>query len=365
MLTKNRACTLLKIDLGQIVKNWRKLAAIIGGQAECSAVVKANAYGLGAAPIASALWEAGARTFFVATLVEGIELRKTMPKATIAVLNGLLPGCESDYNRYTLFPVLNHLEEISRWHKLASKENKTLNCYLHFDTGMNRLGIDKKEAALLIRSNLLEGLSIKAYLSHFACADIGSHPMIEAQSRQFDLLRSQLPPAPASLCNSSGIFCGEKYHLQLVRPGGALYGINPTPSSSNPMESVISWQGKILQIKEIEEGESVGYGATFTAQKTGRIAIVAAGYADGLIRPLGNKSFVAIGGYHAPIIGRVSMDLISVDITAVPEQLAYQGGYVDLLNGSLTIDHIAKACGTIGYEVFTALGRRCYRYYTN
>lgn len=358
-----QSCTILTVDLAHIATNWKRLAERVA-PAECTAVVKANAYGLGVAPVARALFAAGSRTFFVANLAEAIALREILPTATIGVFNGLLPHCEKEYQHFQLLPVLNHLAEVERWHCYAKKCGRKLPAFLHIDTGMNRLGLDPFEVAQLRSSpHKLEGIAIAAYLSHFACADIPQHPLTAEQAQRFSLARQGLPAAAASLCNSSGIFCSKKYHLNLVRPGCALYGLNPIPTTTNPMKPVVRWQGRILQLRDVPLGETIGYGASYCAHRPLRLATVAAGYADGLLRPLHSRIQVAIGTYYAPIIGRISMDMITVDVTDIPCEAIHLGDFVDLLNDSLTIDELAIASGTIGYEIITALGRRCTRRY--
>jgi alanine racemase len=363
MLTEQRACTVLTIHLQKIAANYRKLVELVA-PAECAVVIKADAYGLGAEKIAPALWQAGAKTFFVATLMEGIALRKVLKDASIAVLNGLFCGCEKDYIRYRLLPILNHLEEVELWSKASKKASRKLPAFLHIDTGLNRLGMEKREVEKLSQAtHLLESIDFQMHLSHFACADSHNHPMIERQAKEFLQLKSLLPAAKASLCNSAGIFCGKEFHHELVRPGAALYGLNSRSSEENPLEQVLSWHGRILQVRELDAGESVGYGAGYIAEKKTKLAIISAGYADGLIRPRENRTFVEIAGQKAAVVGRVSMDLLTIDVTDVPEAHVYRGAIVKLLNENLTIDSMAKSCNAISHELLVSLGKRCLRQY--
>ncbi|HET8729132.1 MAG TPA: alanine racemase, partial [Alphaproteobacteria bacterium] len=278
-----RAGAVLTIDLDAIVANWRLLRDR-GAPAECAAVVKAAAYGLGAARVAPALAHAGARTFFVAHLEEGIALRTVLPEARIGVLNGLMPGCAADYSAHRLAPVLNHLGDIDAWAAFCRARGESLPAFVHIDSGMNRLGLDEVELAVLAAEpSRLEGLRLLGFMSHLACADNADEPMTDAQLRRFRDALSRLPKAPASLANSSGIFRGDALHFDLVRPGCALYGINPTPEAPNPMAQVIRLQGRILQTRRIDTAGSVGYGAAHRAGPGTKIATIAVGYADGYL----------------------------------------------------------------------------------
>ncbi|MBF0391310.1 MAG: alanine racemase, partial [Alphaproteobacteria bacterium] len=345
-----RAGALLTIDLGAIVANWRGLVSRLAPGAACAAVVKADAYGLGAARVAPALLAAGCRHFFVATLDEGIALRPLLPGADLFVLNGPPPGCESDFAANGLIPVLNDRGQVERWPGGP--------CALHVDTGMNRLGIAVADFARVVeaRPNLAPAL----VMSHLACADEDS-PMNEAQRQAFASAAARLPGVPASLAASSGMFLGSGYHFDLVRPGAALYGVNPRPGQPNPMAQVVRLQGKILQLRDVDSPMTVGYGATHRVTRRCRLATVAIGYADGYPRSLSNRGFGVIGEWRVPIVGRVSMDLTIFDITEVPEALAAPGSLVELIGADLTVDDVAEAAGTIGYEILTRLGRRHHR----
>ncbi len=359
----DRAGAILTIDLDAIVGNWRALGARLGG-AECAAVVKADAYGLGAARVAPALAAAGCRTFFVATLDEGLALRDLLPEARIVVLGGAIAGSEADFAARNLVPVLNSLDQIARWAALAQSRGAPLDAVIHVDTGMNRLGLPGDELdRLAAEPERLAGLAPALVMSHLACAEAPENPMNEAQRRAFEAARARLPATAASLANSSGIFLGPAYHYDLARPGVALYGVNPTPNKPNPMAEVVRLQGKIVQVRDVDSPQTVGYGATHRVTAPGRIATVPVGYADGYQRSLGNRAYAAIGGVRVPVVGRVSMDLITLDVSALPPEAAQPGALVDLIGGGCPIDEVAGWADTIAYELLTGLGRRFARRY--
>jgi alanine racemase len=357
-----RASSIIEIDLGGIVANWRQLASMVGGAERCAAVVKADAYGLGAARVAPALAAAGCRRFFVATLEEGALLRRALPTAEIAVLNGLAPAPPAAFKRARLVPVLNDLGQIERWRRFA--RGSLLQAMLHLDTGMSRLGLPPDELARLIAEpERLAGVSLAAVLSHLACADQPDHPMNETQRLAFAAALGRLPPAPASLAGSSGIFLGPSFHFDFARPGAALYGVNPLPGVPNPMRQVVHFKGRILQVRDIDRGESVGYGAAHRMGRASRIATVAVGYADGWLRSSSHRGTVGIAGQRVPVVGRISMDLMTIDVTGIAPDVASPGGLVDLLDGDYGVDEAAAAADTIGYEILTAIGRRALRLY--
>jgi alanine racemase len=362
-----RAGAILTIDLDAVKANYRRLTRELGGAA-CAAVVKADGYGLGAARVGPALAAAGAGRFFVALPDEAIALRaalaETAPGAEIYVLAGPMRGAEADYLAHGIRPVLNSLGDVDHWHALARREARKLPAVLHVDTGMNRLGLPPNELqALADDPARLEAFAPGLLMSHLACAEDPANAMNGAQLAAFQAARARLPKMPASLANSSGIFLGTDYHFELARPGVALYGVNPTPGSPNPMTQVVHLKGKILQVRDIDAPQSVGYGATHRASGATRIATVAVGYADGYLRSLSNRGVGVIGGTRVPVVGRISMDLITFDFSAVPPGLAVPGAQVDLLGAGLELDELGAKAGTIGYEILTALGRRYHRVY--
>ena len=357
-----RAGAVLEIDLAAIEANWRRLAGRLKPGASCAAVVKADAYGLGVAEVGPLLAAAGCRLFFVATLDEGIALRRLLPNAEIAVLNGLLPGTGGEFGRARLLPVLNDLQEIAAWHARAA--TRALPAMLHVDTGMARLGLGQAALAELARDPApLAGLELRAVLSHLACPEEPDHPLNARQLAAFRTALAALPPAPASLASGSGIFLGADFHFDFVRPGAALYGVNPTPGRPNPMAQVVRIKGRILQVRDVDRGQSVGYGAAHRMERPGRIATVAVGYADGWLRSASHRGSAGIAGQRVPVIGRISMDLMTLDVTGVDPWLARPGALVDLIDETYDVDAAAAAAGTIGYEILTALGGRYHRVY--
>ena len=363
----DRAGAVLTIDLGALARNYRLLADRLGG-ARCAAVVKADAYGLGVARVAPVLSRAGCRTFFVATVEEGIGLRRVLPEAEIAVLNGAPAGAEAALAEHRLTPVLNDLGQIERWAALARARGGldaiVHDAIVHVDTGMNRLGLPACEVdRLAAETERLDGLRVRLIMSHLACAEERDNPMNPAQRAAFIAARAKLPAAPASLANSSGIFLGADYHFDMARPGVALYGVNPTPGASNPMAEVVHLQSKIIQVRDVDRGQTVGYGAAHRTAAPGRIATVPVGYADGYLRSLGNRASAAIGGAKVPVVGRVSMDLITLDVSSLPPDRAGPGAPVELIGGACPIDEVAACAGTIAYEILTSLGKRYDRRY--
>ncbi|MGF6231327.1 alanine racemase [Inquilinus ginsengisoli] len=409
-----RAGALLTIDLDAIAGNWRRLQAL-GGPAECGAVLKADAYGLGAAPVGRALFAAGARSFFVAHLEEGIALRaaltssrrlsrlagevgrpqddrvragpgleeepspgaanasptspasgrgNTEPAPRIIVLNGLLPGLAADYTAHDLIPALNDPGEIAAWAGHARTLGSALPGFVHLDSGMNRLGLMPEDQERLAADlSVLDGIGPITWMTHLACAEETQSPMSRAQLDRFRRAVTPLPQAPVSIANSSGIFLGSDFHGDLTRPGAALYGINPTPGRPNPMADVVRLEARILQIRRVDTPMTVGYGAAHRVEGPARLATIAVGYADGVPRAASGRGAVRIAGFTAPITGRISMDLITVDVTHIPEPLVTPGALAEIIGPELPPDQLGESAGTIGYEILTRLGRRYARRY--
>ena len=360
----------LTIDLGAIEANWRLLSKRTV-PIECAAVVKANGYGCGLEPVTAKLLKAGCNTFFVADLAEGRRVRALTRDAVVYVLNGLAPHAAPAFADASLRPVINGPAELAEWDAFVAATNWRGGAALHVDTGMNRLGLSPDEAVAIASRVQLENHGFTLLMSHFACAETPNHPMNDRQIRLFRELRILFRGVPSSLANSSGIFLGGgAVHCDLVRPGVALYGGNPTPGRANPMRSAVELKGRIAQVREVKKGETVGYGATFTAQRPSRLAIVAAGYADGLLRsaaalPERGKppAQVIIAGRRCPLAGRVSMDLFAADVTDLPDGHARRGGFATIIGGNLGVDEWAGFLGTMSYEVLTGLGRRYHRIY--
>lgn len=344
----------LTVRLDAIAANYRTYCRMTGPCA-VAAVVKADGYGLGAARVAPALAQAGCDTFFVARLAEGIALRQILPQARIFVLDGAQPDAVPALLTHRLIPALNSLAEIAAWGAAASAAHTSLDAVIHVDTGMNRLGLPPDELAILSGQSAqrLAGLNIVLVMSHLACADEDSKMNGEQLSR-FKQALAMLPPAPASLAASHGAMLGMEYHFDLVRPGVALYGANPQNSVQNLMQTAAVLTAKVLQIRRIDRGDSVGYAATFRAKRPTMLATVALGYADGIPRTLSNKGAAAIHGVRAAIVGRVSMDMITLDVT---DMAVNPGDTVELLGDTITLGEVASTAGTNEYEILTRLRR--------
>ncbi|HSI42206.1 MAG TPA: alanine racemase [Xanthobacteraceae bacterium] len=354
---------LLTIDLGALAGNFRTLAAGVA-PAECAAVLKGDAYGTGLEHAAPALWNAGARTFFVAVLSEARRLRAVLPDAVIYVLNGLFEGTEATYAELGLRPVLGSVPEIAGWSRFCGAAGRSLPAAVHVDTGMNRLGLTVKEAAgFAALGSSGRPFTVALLMSHLACADDGADPLTERQIAAFDAVRALFPGVPASLANSAGTVALPRCWHDLVRPGIALYG-GRSRAGVAPLQPVVRLDLRIVQVREVPAGQSVGYGGAQTTRRHSRIALVSAGYADGIPRFAGASDAqrgaeVVIAGQRCPLFGRVSMDLIAIDVTDVPE--ARRGALATLIGEGLGVDDLAGHAGTIGYEVLTSLGRRYHR----
>jgi alanine racemase len=361
------ATGVLTVDLDAIVANWRKLEKT-AVPAECAAVVKADAYGCGVEPVARALAGAGCKTFFVATLDEARAARAAVPSAAIYVLDGFFQNCGDAFAKIDAKPVIGDLYELAEWDVFCRRSGWAGGAAIHIDTGMNRLGLTITEAQGIIPRITAGDHGITLVLSHLACAESLNHPLNARQLAAFREIASLFSGVPASLSNSSGVFLGAQFQFDLVRPGAALYGINPTPEADNPMQPVVDLKARIVQIRQVEKGESVGYGGTWTARRPTRLAIVSAGYADGYFRAGSSNdgtrgAEVMVAGKRCPIAGRISMDLIAVDVTDLEKNAARRGHMVTLLGEGITVDELAHHFGTIGYEVLTSLGPRYARIY--
>jgi len=362
------ATGVILIDLARLRSNWQALAKHVA-PAECAAVVKADAYGVGADRVIPALWQAGCRTFFVATLDEAARARTLAPRATVYMLDGLLPGTVHEVAHLGAAPALSNLEDARTWASLANNGTRAPPAALHVDTGLHRLGMGAKEVRELAREAvLLRRLDIALVMSHLACADEPGNAMNREQLDIFHRLRASLPPARASLAASDGLMLGKDFHLDLVRPGYALYGGQAAPGRTTPVGPIVRVKARILQVHDVAVGGRIGYSASYRATSPRRIATIAAGYADGVFRHASATNdtpggAVAIHGKLAPIVGRVSMDLITVDVTDVGEPAPQRGDWVDLVGPDLPLEAVGRAAGTIGYEVLTRLGPRFHRVY--
>lgn len=356
----------LTIDLGAVSANWRQIADRVA-PAACAAVVKADAYGLGIARVAPVLWAAGARTFFVSLLCEGVRLRELLPDATIYALNGLLPGTAPTFAQFDVRPVLGSLPEIAEWGAHCIAAGADLPAALHVDTGMNRHGLSLAEAREVAGRQTTLGFTPSLVLSHFACADTPAHPLNVLQHKRFAEIAPLFPRTPASLANSAGAFGPRDLHYDLVRPGIALYG-SAAIEGEPPLAAVVRLEVPIVQVRDAKAGESVGYGAAHVLGRDSRIAILSAGYADGVLRAAGASDgraggSVVIAGRRCPILGRISMDLTAVDVTDLPVDTELRGRGATVLGDGIGVDELAARAGTIGHEILTSLGARYERHY--
>ncbi|MFO0998610.1 MAG: alanine racemase [Alphaproteobacteria bacterium] len=362
MVDSHGSGAILTIDVGAVVANYRTLQARLG-PVPCAAVVKADAYGLGLAEVAPALAAAGCTTFFVAHLGEGVALRAHLPSPEIFVLNGPGEGEERIFEAHDLAPALNSLVQIDRWARFC-RERGSRAAILHIDTGMSRLGLPEDEVERLAGDpGRLGGIDLRYVMTHLACPEESNHPMNEAQLAAFNAVRARLPKMRASLAASSAIFLGPRYHFDLARPGVALYGANPTPDRPNPMRPTITLEAPILQLREIDPPRTVGYGAAHRVARRTKIATIAIGYADGYLRSLSGRGLCHIAGHRVPVVGRVSMDLTTLDVTEVPASLIEPGRLVEVVGPNHPVDAVAEEAGTIAYEILTGLGSRYRRRY--
>lgn len=356
---------ILTVDLGALVSNWRALQRR-AMPSECAGVIKANGYGCGIEPVATALARAGCKTFFVADLSEARRVREVAPDTTIYVLNGLIPGTPPVYAGLRARPVIGSMVELAEWDSFVAATQWRGGAALHVDTGMNRLGISANDAAALAPRIRAENHGIMLLMSHLACAEDTQHPLNQRQMGLFREVRMLYRGIPSSLANSSGIFLSDNAHCDLVRPGVALYGVNPTPDKPNPMRPVIDLKARVAQVRVVPRGETVGYSAGWTAKRASRIAVVTVGYGDGYLRASGSSDetpggWAIAAGTRCPIAGRVSMDLMAVDVTEAPE--VRRGDFITLIGDALDLDAAATAAGTIAYELLTSLGQRYHRVY--
>jgi alanine racemase len=353
----------LTIDLDALAANYRTLAGVAGG-AEAAPAVKADAYGLGAGPVARRLWAEGARSFFVARISEGEALREALGErpAAIQVLDGCPPAAGPQLLAAGLVPVLNSLAQVEAWNAFARTAGRRLPASLHLDTGINRLGLRPEEAEALAGSpDRLDRLDLSLVISHLACAAEPAHPMNRAQAEAFARLAALFPGARRSLANSGGAFLGPDYRFDMVRPGISLYGGGPFGLSHPDIRPVARLEAPVLQVRHVAPGETVGYGASFVAARPLRVAVLAAGYADGVLRSESPGGAAWIDGRPCPFIGKVSMDLIAVDATDAGA--VQPGAMVELLGPSARVDEAAAAAGTIAYELLVRIGARARRVY--
>ena len=355
--------TLITIDLDALEANFRFCSEKLQ-PARCAAVVKADAYGLGVRKIAPVLRRAGCRQFFTATHREGAALRALLPDAEIYIMEGVTERSLTIFCDHGLVPVLITPAHSALWAAQGRKLSRRLPAIIHIDTGMTRLGFGERELGQLLQQpDDLDWLDIRFIMTHYACADEPNDAKTRKQLGQFDRLRGLLPPAPTSIGNSAGGLLGQSFSGDIARLGIALFGGNPYQNEMPELKPVIRVQSRILQVREIDEGTTVGYGATYSAKQPMRIATVGTGYADGYPWSLGNRGIASVGGHRVPVVGRVSMDMITLDVTSVPDELLRAGLMVDLIGPGLTLEEVAELAGTINYEILTRLSQRARRRY--
>lgn len=359
----------LTVDIGAIRANWQALNAKVPS----AAVVKADAYGLGAEAVVPALIEAGCRRFFVATVEEGVALASSLAQGQqrsggadalalieIYIFHGIASREEGKICQQSgLIPVINSPAQWEYWQTAPSAYA------LHVDSGMNRLGFSAAELQIWIEKHWPQAAGRCQFLmSHLACAERSNHPLNALQLQRFKAARALLPQVPASLANSSGVFLNADYHADFARPGCAIYGINPTPLMPNPMRQVARLSAPILQLQTAgKDEETVSYGASYAIAKGARIATVGLGYADGYLRALSNKGQAILAGKRVPIAGIVTMDMMMLDVSTIPENALGLGMEAEFIGSLLTVDEVAGKAGTIGYELFTRLGARVKKQY--
>jgi len=358
--------SLLEVHLDRVRLNYLSLQKILAVGTECAAVVKSDSYGLGAVAIVPELYKAGCRHFYVATFEEGMTIKKTLTdKAEIYVLHGFYDTAQEEFAEYNLIPVLNSLRDIESWSSYAKITGRKQSVVLHIDTGMNRLGLPATEIDRLTNDvEMLSPLDVRVVMSHLACADEPDHPKNIEQLELFRRRTGQLKlPGILSLSNSAGTFLGTKYHFDQVRPGAAIYGLNPQPAFQNPVRGTITLKACILQVRDADKGETVGYGASYSVSAPMKLATISVGYADGYLRSLTGGGAVYIKGQRCPVVGRVSMDAIVADVTAVMP-MPHAGEWAEIIGQHQTVEDVASQAGTLGYEILTSLGNKYTRIYS-
>jgi alanine racemase len=354
----------LTVRLGAIAANYRAIQRL-AAPAAVAGVVKADGYGTGAGQVTKTLVAAGCDTFFVARVEEGVRIRPLAPRARIFVLDGAQVDAIPALIANNLTPVINSLAELAGWSAAAATARTTYDAAIHIDTGMSRLGLPGAELATLASeaNTRLAHIRTVLVMSHLACADSASDPMNAIQLSRFREALAMLPAAPASFASTGGILLGKDYVFDLVRPGIGLYGGNPHAGHENPFEPAARLTGRILQIHRANPGDSVGYGSTFEIKRPSLLATVGLGYADGLMRSMGNRGYAAIVNHRAPIAGRVSMDLTTLDVTDIPQRLLEIGNEVEFFGDVISLEEAADWAGTANYEILTATAPRVPRHY--
>ena len=357
--------TFLDIKVGSVIKNYKKIKNKVSPDCNVAATVKADAYGLGIKAITKSLIKNKCNAFFVATLTEAIELRKINKRISIYVLNGLNVDSIKIFHKKNIIPVINNLMQLKKAESFSINKKKPLKIALHFDTGMSRLGLDKEQTKILLKKKelLIKNTHIDLVMSHLACADNSKSSKNVKQLKEFKKISKHFPNIKLSLSNSAGILLGRKYHFDLVRPGISLYGGNCSLDKENKYNHVVTLRAKIIQKRVINKGETIGYGSTYKAKKRMMIGTIPIGYGDGFNRLFSNKTQLYYKNKKIEIVGRVSMDLITVDLTKFKKSKISEKDYIELINSNNSIDHLSRIIRTIPYEILTSLGNRYQRRY--
>ena len=354
----------LEVDLSAVAHNYHLTKSFLSPSCQIAGVVKSDAYGVGMAEVATTLWDEGCRHFFVAFVSEGMSLRKVLPHALIYVLSGLLPQTEEVFFEHALIPVLTDRGQIEQWRAYAHKLSKKLSAILHVDTGITRNGLSFREVMTSAQHpERFEGLELHYIMSHLASSENKDSSQNEEQLLAFERARSLLPNVKASLSNSSGLMLGPAYHFVLVRPGLGLLGYARPFPFEDRVQPCLKALGRVVQITETKKGQPVGYGASYRCKRPSRLATLGVGYGDGFFWDLSNRGEVWFGGYSAPIVGRVSMDFMVVDVTEVPENQVFPGAWATLFDSCERVHALARQATTLHYELLTSLGIRYYRRY--
>lgn len=357
----------ITVDLGAVRANYLRIAAAVA-PAQLAAVVKADAYGLGAAQVSRALASAGCRHFFVALLDEALQLKPHLPAdARIHVLNGLAAGEEPRCAAEGIRPVLNSLPQARRWRDAARAAGAALPAAVQLDSGMSRLGMSAGEVeALLAEQDFGRLVELSLLMTHLACADVPDDPANQMQLDRFRALADRFTPRPrVSIANSAGSVLATEFHGDVVRAGLALFGAAPAPGLVGRLQPVVRLDARVIQVRSVEAGARVGYGLTYTAQEASRLATLAIGYADGWPRRLGGRAAAWFRGVRLPIVGRISMDSMTVDATALPAGLLDEGDHVELIGPNVSVESVAEQAETIPYEILARLGPRLGRVYAD
>lgn len=360
--TCSRASSRLTVDLDALCANYAIISRRIA-PATCGAVVKADAYGLGARPVVRALRGAGCKQFFVAHLAEALTLTPQLgPECEVFVLNGLDAGREAECAGRGVVPVLNSLAQVESWRGLAITLQRRLPAALQIDTGMSRLGLPPDEAVALNETSLRDDVDLRLIMTHLACADEMQRGENRDQLHRFDSLIRLFPGVAVSIANSGGVFLAPEYHKDVARCGIALFGVPPS-AQSFPLRPVVRLDAPVIQMRSIDAGTGVGYGLDHIASRPMRIATVGIGYADGVPRSFSKRGAAWYRGHRLPVVGRISMDSLTLDATDLRDPSLCEGTLVELIGPHQPIEAVAEALDTIPYEILTGLGQRHQRIY--